>query len=632
MYFSSAEELARHNGLMDERDAALTGAQWRPGLGEFVGASLAQAFDRTSGVRFFESGDIMRQEAEERESGTLRTFANEEDFKNSEHYREGMKFEPGMTDVRARIYAENYDQRRRWERIIQAGDENGPWWYSVAGFGAGVIGSLPDPINLVPFGGGAVTGARLAGMTTRQLLARSARVGMVEGAAGNFVSSGYAAWDLNRKGEDMGAQDVLVDTLFGAIAGPVFHGGGALLSRAAARSKMTNSMDLLNSFLPEDSPVFEANAQTLNAMRQGDAGAFVEASGLLTTLEERGIIDGLRRATGPEDRLELSRALEVALMDLSEGRPVDVSPVLEGSGTIGRAQVNALVAALERGEFTDLNFGKLRPDLKTALNEIRTAEGVPLIEGDDLILPANVVKKLYEERMLKNKYSADEVAEVLLNAFHRDADFAASTKYPQNQAVVSLRRKLADFGLISVNETTGETVIKGGFKTEKDSLARKLSRKNVPEGRGIPHTVDGEASPPLAAPRLSALQDEINIRHEGSDVNALEKGGGNSPPDGDGDGSLPGMRRVARVDEITALPDWRTERPDTPPPLEPASLADEGGLGPEEAQVRAMMEEGRLNGEDMERMSALNDEAARLDSLEEAALSVTECVMRVTKP
>lgn len=190
-----------------------------------------------------------------------------------------------------------------------------------------------------------------------------------------------------------------------------------------------------------------------------------------------------------------------------------------GGAVEGRLRVEALAHALEFGSYTDVDFGPLRPDYRAALNAIRTEEGVPLIEGDSLIIPARVARKLYEKRILQEGMSADRLAELLLAVFHGDADFASGTRFPHIQALVRLRGDMADVGFISVNPATGETVVKSLYPEKKDRLGKSLSSKNVQEGRTIPHTVDGEASPPLAAARLSALQDTKMIYDAAAPVN-----------------------------------------------------------------------------------------------------------------
>lgn len=64
-----------------------------------------------------------------------------------------------MTPVRAGIYAEEYDKRRERTSIMERG---GGGARSILGFGAGIVGSLPDPVNFIPFGGAVRGGSTIA--------------------------------------------------------------------------------------------------------------------------------------------------------------------------------------------------------------------------------------------------------------------------------------------------------------------------------------------------------------------------------------------------------------------------------------------------------------------------------------
>jgi hypothetical protein len=324
------------------RDAKALERRHIPSLGEYASASMSQAFDRTSGARLYENADIAAGEGrapfvpydlndftdlsafnENMEPSVSNPPAlSREAWEKSAWHRKKIPWEEGMTEERARIYAENFDKRRERERVVRAGDERGPWWYGPVGFGAGLIGSLPDPVNLIPFGGAALTGARLAGMTAMRVFRNSLAKGVAEGAAGNLVSSGFAAWDLNRKGEDITAQDVLLDTMFGAAAGPLFHAGGSFLARSVARSGMRADLGSIVNALDEDSPLRGELSETLSAMGRGEAPAYAGNGETLAALRETGVVDALRQGVLPRERMELARALEKALLDVSDGRPV----------------------------------------------------------------------------------------------------------------------------------------------------------------------------------------------------------------------------------------------------------------------------------------------------------------------
>lgn len=401
--------------------------------------------------------------------------------------------------------------------------------------------------------------------------------------------------------------------MFGAALGPLFHGAGSLLGRRSARKAAQADVNMVLDALPAESPLRPLYSDVADGMKAGSEAAYKDVANQIDTFRKTGIIQRMREATSDADRMEIARAMELALTDVVAGRAVDVSPVLKDSRTISNLQVQTFIDAMESGEFVDVNFGKLRPDYKAALNEIRTSEGVPLLSGDDLIIPANVVKKLHTKRMLQEGLSADRVAEILLNVFHRDADFAAAGTHPHIQAVVALRKELAEIGFISVNPKTGETVIKSGFITDTKGLHRKIRRVTTPEGRGVPSSekLDADASH-LPVREFSALQGGDPVTESIS-------------------------AKTLNVNEVVRRPDFRPEAPEAydPLPLHTRTSMEAAGIDPhtgaslEEAHLAALDEQGKLAQADKEALLAHTDETTRINQLEEASLAIAECVMKV---
>lgn len=241
-------------------------AAWRPGYGEWLGAHVAEGFDHTTTARYLEEKDIaleemkagdrdpayaLRQDAEALSPGALRqAFAlkgwtkpapdhahamTEADWKASPWYRKEIPFRQDMTATRARIMAENFDRRRYREQILARGGEVYGGAGNVAlGFGATLLGALPDPINLLPFGGGMAAASRAK--TLGSALWTGARYGAVEGAAATALADGIVLPDLASRGEDRDFTDLALDTFAGGVLGGVLGAaGGALARRMAGR-------------------------------------------------------------------------------------------------------------------------------------------------------------------------------------------------------------------------------------------------------------------------------------------------------------------------------------------------------------------------------------------------------------
>ena len=231
---------------VNARDMA---ALWRPSYGEWLGAQAAEGFDRTITGRYLEEKGIALAEMRagdydpdwslrnnETMSPMERAFVlkgwmppapdhahamTEADWKASPWFRKEISFRPDMTATRARIMAENFDRRRYRERLLARGNELYDDAEDMAlGFGAGLLGSLPDPINVLPLGGGAAAGSGAA--TLGRALLRGAKAGAVNGAVSTTVSDALVLPDLASRGEDADFVDLLLDTLAGCFLGGVF--------------------------------------------------------------------------------------------------------------------------------------------------------------------------------------------------------------------------------------------------------------------------------------------------------------------------------------------------------------------------------------------------------------------------
>lgn len=153
---------------------------------------------------------------------TLKTFTQDE-WKKSEFFREGVEFKDGWSEGRAKYLAESYDERKERELILSRGNQDG--LLSVRG-GIGmvgqVVGSLPDPINLIPFGGAASKTAKIGEKIIR---------GAVEGGVGNLAVSAMTRPYYEKRGVDSDWTDYMNDLWIGGVMGGGFAGAGHLYSR-----------------------------------------------------------------------------------------------------------------------------------------------------------------------------------------------------------------------------------------------------------------------------------------------------------------------------------------------------------------------------------------------------------------
>jgi predicted ABC-type ATPase len=223
-------------------------------LGEYFGAKVSEGFDYTTSRVVADEfrisaaeekaygkdnrptvdpGELMFADPEgyDRLTKTNRPIVSKDDWEKSENFRPGIKYEKvgEMTPVRAQILAEDYDNRRYRDSLLERSPTG---LRSILGFGAGMIGSLLDPVNLISFGGVA------AGRT----LGKAALIGAAENVAASALVDAVVLPDLAAKGEDVGFKEFAMDSMFAAAIGGLFGVGGQALKNATEAARMRTHM------------------------------------------------------------------------------------------------------------------------------------------------------------------------------------------------------------------------------------------------------------------------------------------------------------------------------------------------------------------------------------------------------
>ncbi len=321
----------------------------------------------------------------------------------------------------------------------------------------------------------------------------------------------------NRRGDAVGFADVALDLTFGGLCGGGFGTASGLLHNrrvAGLAGEQSRLAELLG----------EAGYESADAGRLA-ASAIAHIADMP---RRKDLSDAVRRNLAGMDRLGAGKLLDRMMIAIRDGENPDVgkwAAELRLLPTISRIERDRLIQVLESGEFETVTFGRLSPDKMEALNAVRAEEGVSLLKGDQLVIPANVAKKFYEKRILQDGHTPDDVAQMLLDVFHLDADAVSSTRYPHIQALVKLRDELSTLGFIARNPKNGETVIKSVYQEKTGGIGKRLDRKKEPVREGGHSSISVGDESPLAAGRLSDLQTDsvaLNISTSRSIVNVAE--------------------------------------------------------------------------------------------------------------
>ena len=111
------------------------------------------------------------------------------------------------------------------------------WGLAGLGFIPSTAGSLPDPLNLIPFAGGfnrAMPGTKLLSRAGLKMLGRSALIGAGENAAGAAMSDAAAFPMANRWGADLGLERAAEDVAFAGALGSMLSAAGTSIGHMKA--------------------------------------------------------------------------------------------------------------------------------------------------------------------------------------------------------------------------------------------------------------------------------------------------------------------------------------------------------------------------------------------------------------
>lgn len=159
---------------------------------------------------------------------------DEQQFKSSPYFRDGVKWDAGMTEDRAAALAEAYDVKRVREYFATK--------RPITSFIGNLAGQAVDPINYIPIAGPAVKAANAARFGR---VAGSAATGALDAAANTAIASGLTFDARKSMGDDITWQSTISDIAMAAMIGSAFGSiGGVVEARRAG--KLATAQKLAN--------------------------------------------------------------------------------------------------------------------------------------------------------------------------------------------------------------------------------------------------------------------------------------------------------------------------------------------------------------------------------------------------
>ena len=276
----------------DEADISAGVQSFKTPLGEYLGAQMREGFWSTI------PGQMMAQSKRlDAGAGEVQTPLTAEEWRASPHFRPSIPFDEKFTPARAKAVAEVFDENayRRW--LIEQRDAGA--LDGTLGFIAGIGGSIPDPVNFIPWIGPAFRAARVA---RYGVVGGRAIAGAAEGAIGTAVVQPFLVPSRNQFGDDVGFADVTLDIALGAFAGAAIGGASGVWAKttAARARKASEAADADLAVTPRDTaadPIPDVQRQN-TALYALDRAAQDVAAGRPIDIDPRvaAELDGVRQA------------------------------------------------------------------------------------------------------------------------------------------------------------------------------------------------------------------------------------------------------------------------------------------------------------------------------------------------
>tara|TARA_R100000655_G_scaffold106052_1_gene154914 strand:+ start:124 stop:1935 length:1812 start_codon:yes stop_codon:yes gene_type:complete len=184
------------------------GLQYDPSLSVIFGESLSEGWRQITPNLARSYSDIQYA------GGTV--YEDEEQWKSSEFFREGLKFEERMTEGQARLLAERYDRSAQYSNLVSRANSLGDYG---AIFGGMLIGSIPDPINFIPWLGFVKKGKQAKSLIDATTRGKAALRGGAEAAIGTAAFHPLFALEKGAYQEEYDISMALIDVGIGAGIG-----------------------------------------------------------------------------------------------------------------------------------------------------------------------------------------------------------------------------------------------------------------------------------------------------------------------------------------------------------------------------------------------------------------------------
>jgi len=220
-------------------------------------ASLGMRLDTSVG---YLSNNSIFSEQSVYEEGNVALSATE--WRSSNYYRPGLRYQKGMTQYQASLYAQRFDDI---EYIKYLNSTSTGFGSGVSKFTGRIAGNFVDPINFIPLSG-ALYKIGKVGRIGSLTLKDGAVIGAAEVGLATLIAEPFVRKNWEMFGDSRTITDTLMDVTFGMGFGAAV---GAIATKIKLRSKNINDIEGHMTGL-EQADFTKASSSAVNQVVDGD--------------------------------------------------------------------------------------------------------------------------------------------------------------------------------------------------------------------------------------------------------------------------------------------------------------------------------------------------------------------------
>lgn len=513
--------------------------RYTPSAGKMLKRGIRQGFEMST-------LGIMGTVAEHNRLRGVGDLMNEEEWAQSEFFRDGLTYEKGMTDGLAQLLADRHD-RNSLDSFLANRSTKGGMAAMIAG---NFIGSIPDPLNFIPFLGFEAA----AGRATSLLGKTGGRVALTSADAvvGAAAMQPLIAYEHSLYQDPWDYTMAVRDVTFAAAIGAGFGGIGVALSRFSPRERVASMSKAVNDIMrnePVDvSPVLQSPVAALRRIKgisakirsaPGDAPTeIIEGLGMLSSQLEGHtkagvLLDALTRE-GSMTADEFAQLPAVRITD-------DMRIIANDLKDARIANRDAVTAAPEGDKARALEMESIANEKAMAEAEVKMAESLRIEIGAQRIgtsqeLGASV-KERAETHSTLAKVQADEL-DAQLKTTQEQVSAAKEGTKKHSEAVARLAEVEASSKALRVEEVFyKELADEADFGDELDFAVPRGEDDTIPDPM------------PLKRDDIGEIDEDINVEATDARFADLEAADELSPA---AKAEIETAEIIAKIDEAKA--------------------------------------------------------------------------------